>query len=411
MLSIISPKPLTVIDLFAGAGGFGLGFQLAGYKTVTSLEVDQWAADTLRYNHAQMNVIQQDIRHFQDAQQIQGVCSITPDVIIGGPPCQGFSVSGPAQKDPHDPRNSLFMDFAHWINVLMPPVFVMENVKGLLTRRNAQGESIVQIILQTFMKMGYCVEIWVLNAAEYNIPQIRERVFIVGNRLGKTAIGEPPKTSRLPSLNETSQLRPPLLFQSEDLPLSPSVWDAISDLPPLNAGDGQELQRVINQPQNDYQRLLQGHNGYLYNHVSMQHSKRLVERFKQVASGASSAEVPEAYRAHRRNGNGLHSEKMYDQNNRRLLPNRPSHTITASFYANFIHPFQHRNLTAREGARLQSFPDEYRFMGKKTTASHKLLQREGRLEELHLSQYNQIGNAVPPHLARQIAIHLLKVLR
>jgi DNA (cytosine-5)-methyltransferase 1 len=102
---------------------------------------------------------------------------------------------------------------------------------------------------------------------------------------------------------------------------------------------------------------------------------------------------------------------MYDQNNRRLHPYKPSHTIAASFYANFIHPFQHRNLTAREGARIQSFPDSYRFMGKKTVPSHKLLQREGRLEEKHLCQYNQIGNAVPPLLAKAIAEHLRKVIR
>ena len=97
-----------------------------------------------------------------------------------------------------------------------------------------------------------------------------------------------------------------------------------------------------------------------------------------------------------RNGNGKLSHRAYDQNNRRLHPHKPSHTIAASFYANFIHPFQHRNITAREGARAQSFPDKYRFMGKKTTPSHKLLQREGRLDDKYLCQYNQIGNAVPP---------------
>jgi DNA (cytosine-5)-methyltransferase 1 len=109
-----------------------------------------------------------------------------------------------------------------------------------------------------------------------------------------------------------------------------------------------------------------------------------------------------------RNGNGKISRQAYDQNNRRLHPYKPSHTIAASFYANFVHPFQQRNITAREGARLQSFPDWYRFMGKKTTPSHKLLKREGRSDDVHLCQYNQIGNAVPPLLAKAIAIHLRK---
>jgi len=152
--------------------------------------------------------------------------------------------------------------------------------------------------------------------------------------------------------------------------------------------------------------MLRGEQSVLYNHVAMKHSQRLVERFKHVRWGESSSDVPEEHRARARNGNGKISDTMYDQNNRRLHPHKPSHTIAASFYANFIHPFQHRNLTAREGARIQSFPDWYRFMGKKTVPSHKLLQREGRLEEKHLCQYNQIGNAVPPLLAKAIAAHL-----
>src|SRR5205823_5208908 len=106
----------------------------------------------------------------------------------------------------------------------------------------------------------------------------------------------------------------------------------------------------------------------------------------------SSSDVPEQHGARKRNGGGELSSKAYDQNNRRLHSSRPAHTIAASFYANFVHPFQHRNLTAREGARLQSFPDKYRFLGKKTVVSHRLLQREQRLDEKYLCQYNQIGN-------------------
>lgn len=401
---------LKVVDLFAGAGGFGLGFHLAGHEVMLALEIDAWAAQTLQYNNPGMRVVQADIRGFQSVDEIRNVCSLSPDIIIGGPPCQGFSIAGPAQKDPRDPRNSLFKDFARWVECLYPKVFVMENVKGLLTRRNADGENVMDIIHRTFIRFGYAIEVWRLNAAEYGIPQVRERIFIVGNRLGMETIGAPPQTHTLADA-QVNDPQMKLLDDTGSLPKAFSLADAISDCPPLQAGEGMEEQPYTSEPQNEYQRLLRGRQRVLYNHVAMQHSNRLVERFKHIGWGESSADVPEAHKARKRNGNGAISQIVYDQNNRRLHPYKPAHTIAASFYANFIHPFQHRNLTAREGARIQSFPDSYRFMGKKTTPSHSLLQREGRVAEKHLCQYNQIGNAVPPLLAKAIAEHLGKAIR
>ena len=146
----------------------------------------------------------------------------------------------------------------------------------------------------------------------------------------------------------------------------------------------------------------------LWNHVAMKHTKRVVERFKQISFGESQSDVVDEYAPRVRSNGHLISRKRYDQNNRRLRPDRPSHTIPASFYANFVHPFQHRNFTPREGARLQSFPDTYVFCGKPTVVSHKLLTREGRIAERHLCQYAQIGNAVPPILARAVAANIAK---
>jgi len=397
-----------VIDLFAGAGGFGLGFQAAGYSVYFSLELDDWAADTLSYNNPTMQVVKGDIRCYRSFNEIKAVCPISPDIIIGGPPCQGFSVAGPAQKDPRDPRNSLFKDFAYWVEVLNPQVFIMENVKGLIGRRNANGERVIDIIQKTFKNLGYAVNVWVLNAAEYGVPQMRERIFIVGNRLGITKIIEPPQTHIL--FNEKVTDSQGRLFLDDNLPSAITLWDAISDLPYLGASEGEEAQVYTREPLTEYQAMLRGQQSVLYNHVAMQHSTRLVERFKCIGWGESSADVPDEHRARSRNGNGKLSTTIYEQNNRRLHPYKPSHTIAAAFYANFIHPFQHRNITAREGARIQSFPDWYRFMGKKTVPSQKLLQREGRFEEKHLCQYNQIGNAVPPKLAMAIAEHLKKVI-
>jgi DNA (cytosine-5)-methyltransferase 1 len=138
----------------------------------------------------------------------------------------------------------------------------------------------------------------------------------------------------------------------------------------------------------------------------MKHTKRIVERFKQIKWGMSIKSVASEYSAKKRNGNGASSDVVYDMNNRRLNPEKPSFTIPASFYSTFIHPYQHRNITAREAARLQSFPDSYIFSGKRTVISSKLLQRQNRHTENHLSQYNQIGNALPPLLAKAIAEHI-----
>lgn len=403
---MVTAQPVA-IDLFAGAGGFGLGFEMAGFSVPLSVEIDAWACDTLRYNRPDMTVIQNDIRDFNTYLNVKEVCFVQPDIVIGGPPCQGFSIAGPAQKDPKDPRNSLFIHFAQWINFLEPKAFVMENVKGLLSHKNAEGRNVIEIIIETFEELGYFVEVWILNAAEYGIPQIRERIFIVGNRVGKK-LGIPLKTHSLNLLKiNPTQLS---IFDSIDLLPALSVWDTISDLPPLNAREGEEEQSYILEPQNDYQNWIRAENKTLYNHVAMSHSQRIVERFKHIKWGESSSDAPKEYGARRRSGNGELSQNIYDQNNRRLHPYKPSHTIAASFYANFIHPFQHRNLTAREGARLQSFPDYYRFLGKKTVVSHKLLHREERFKEKFLCQYNQVGNAVPPILAKTIALHLKEKL-
>ncbi len=397
-----------VIDLFAGAGGFSLGFKLAKYSICCSLEIDHWAADTLRKNKsAKTIVIEDDIRKYQTKEQIRRACrNCAPDVIIGGPPCQGFSVAGPAHKDPKDPRNSLFIDFARWVSVLQPKFFVMENVKGILSRRNAAKQKVVDIITKTFKDAGYSVEIWVLNAAEYGVPQLRERVFFVGNRLGKE-IHPPPKTHSLNLLLSTSSYK---LNLGNSLRPVITVDDAISDLAFLQAGSSKEIQDYQIKPESDYQKWAKGAQKKLYNHVAMKHTPSMIERFKLIRAGHSIMEMPTEYRAKKRNGNGQISEMPYHSNNRRLDPANPSFTIPAHFYSSFVHPHQNRNLTAREAARLQSFPDSYRFMGKRTVVSRKLLERYGRHEDNYLSQYNQIGNAVPPLLAQAIAEHINKYL-
>ena len=157
--------------------------------------------------------------------------------------------------------------------------------------------------------------------------------------------------------------------------------------------------------------MRKGAGNKVYNHLSMQHTNRMIERFESMTWGQSVSDVAAHLKPFKRNGKGARSSTSYDQNNRRMHPHKPCHTIAASFYANFVHPFMHRNFTAREGARIQTFPDRIIFKGKPTIVSRKLLAREGRVDENYLCQYNQIGNAVPPLLAEAIARNIFKELK
>jgi len=398
-------KPIKVLDLFAGAGGFGLGFRLASerYKLICSLEVDKWAVETLEANNKDNQIIiHDDIRQFDTTKRIMNACPSRPHIIIGGPPCQGFSVAGPV-KDVKDPRNSLFKNFAQWVSVLTPKLFVMENVRGLLSRKNEEGEKVIEIIKNTFSSIGYAIDIWELNAANYGVPQNRSRIIIVGNKWGST-ISVPCITHYLPDQK--------IKFRKILKKISPAikVITAIGDLPKLRAGEGREQSEYTNEPRNDFQRYLRGDQNILYNHVCMWHLPRVVKRYEEILKGLSLDEISNELRVRKRNGNGQISSSSYHSNYRHLKPKMVSYTVPASFYSNFIHPSQPRNITSREAARLQSFPDSYIFKGKRTQVSSKLLIKQGKETENHLSQYNQIGNAVPPLLAKAIANRLLEFL-
>ncbi|MGD9641393.1 MAG: DNA cytosine methyltransferase [Elusimicrobiales bacterium] len=389
-------KKTKVVDLFAGAGGFSLGFKLTGlYSISCEVEQDHWAANTLRKNKSRhTRVIEGDIQKYRTNEDILCACGKqAPEVIIGGPPCQGFSNATSRKRDLNDPRNSLFKYFAKWIEHLKPTLFIMENVRGILTRCNSEGIKTIDVIRKTFSNIGYeNLNVWRINSAEYGVPQFRERVFIVGH-IKNISIPPPPKTHYISK-------------KIKGLKKAVTVNEAVSDLPKIQASEGSEIQNYSAKPKSMYQKWARGDIGILYNHVAMKHTKRIIERFAQIKIGESVSDVSLEHKERKRNGNGEVSVVSYNMNNRRLNPNKPSYTIPASFYSSFIHPYLDRNLTAREAARLQSFPDNYRFMGKRTVISSKLTKRNGLPEHNHLSQYNQIGNAVPPLLAKAIAEHV-----
>ncbi|MFB6188025.1 MAG: DNA cytosine methyltransferase, partial [Halobacteriaceae archaeon] len=281
-----------------------------------------------------------------------------------------------------------------------------------------------QVVEGFLSELPYHFETEVLFAADYGVPQQRERVFFIGIR-DDIYDGESlsPERSHIPgdeddvSANSSGtgagqlKLGEVNSVEKADLKEYWTLWEAISDLPQVGAGEGQERFEYPKPPENEYQERMREGSDYIYNHVPMNHTDRIVERFKHIDWGESQSDVPEEHAPHIRGSTDEKSNVRYDQNNRRLYPHRLSHTITASFYSNFIHPYLHRNFTAREAARIQSFPDTHVFKGKKTTASNSLLKREGREDEMYMHQYGQIGNAVPPLMAKAIADRLGEILK
>lgn len=364
---------MKVIDLFAGAGGMSLGFEMAGFETKLAIEMDAWAAETYKFNHPSTEVINGDITKIKINTFEKFTNKI--DGVVGGPPCQGFSLAG--NRDPKDPRNSLFMNFIKVVKKVKPKFFVMENVAGILSMKTNEGVFVKDIILKEFDKVGYEVEIKKLNAADYGVPQKRMRVFFIGVM----------KEMKI----EPKTLFPKPMFSEKDYI---SIKQAIDDL---------KVTGKYDDPKTSYQiwaRSKMDSKTIPNNHVPMKHTQRIVERFKIIQQGQSLKDVPIEHMMRQRGDANKISGKIFSQNNMRPFYNKPSPTIAASYQGNFVHPKLNRNFTAREGARLQSFPDHYIFQGKRTTMSW----------EKNLSQYQQIGNAVPPLLAKAIAEQIKKTI-
>ncbi|PFA50305.1 DNA (cytosine-5-)-methyltransferase [Bacillus anthracis] len=385
-----------VIDLFAGAGGMSLGFEKAGFKVELAVEKDQWAADTYNFNRECSHMMVEDITNLDNTffKQYQGI-----DLIIGGPPCQGFSIAASNRRKENDDRNELYREFLRAITVIKPKVVFMENVKEIIKFKNKDGLFILEDIKDTLSNIGYKVHFEIVNAANYGIPQERLRFFLLAilDYEGEINFSDFQTHSSEESLITQKVL---------------TVWDAISDLPCVEPGKVPEdayFHYDVN-ASNDYQKSLRSEGLSIYNHVPMRHTSRTIEKFKLIKS-KNENNIPDELKPRVRGNAKEISQKTYSQNHRRIEIAKPSPTITASFYSSFIHPVQHRNLTVREAARIQTFPDHYRFLGKRTTLSKKLLEKKGIFEDLHLDQFNQVGNAVPPLLAQKFAEYILNILQ
>ena len=367
-----------IIDLFSGCGGMSLGFSMAGFKPILAIEKDAWAAETYSYNFNDTTVIVDDITQLSDLSGL-GLDNVEIEGILSGSPCQGFSFSG--KRDRNDPRNSLFMEFVRFVKYFQPKFCLMENVNGILSMKTLNGFKVKDIVVEEMTKAGYDVTIYRLNAADFGVPQSRPRVFFLGFRkdLGITNFELTP-----------TRLAEPYV----------TVAEAIMDLPQIEAKEGSEEMDYTKEPMNEYQKLMRLNSIKVYNHIAMNHSDRIVERFKHIGIGQSESDVAEEFAPRQRGNAGKVSGKSFHQNSYRPYPDKPSPTIPASFQSNFVRPYLNRNYTPREGARLQSFPDSFVFKGKRMSMSW----------EKYLNQYHQIGNAVPPLLAKGIAEQIKGVI-
>lgn len=337
-----------IIDLFCGIGGFSYGFEMTKHFE-TILGVDFWdvALKTFSRNHPKTNVVQGDVTKLENSffESYEGKA----DVIIAGPPCQGFSMSG--KRDVFDVRNSLFHEVIRIVSVVKPKVVVIENVVGLLSMRTPEGKDVKEEIKSDLENLGYKVEYKVLLASDYGVPQNRKRVIFIASLNGEIDYPKP------------------------TVPHPVTVGDALSNIP--------EKDKIYLPPQNDYQKLMSGRPGIL-NHNPINHAANIVARMHTVPQGGNWKDIP----IELGQGGGVHSN-----NYRRLKWDEPSITIKHVSKSMIIHPIYDRTPTIREVARIQSFDDNFEILG------------------TIYNQHQQLANAVPPLLGKAIATSVYKILQ
>lgn len=303
-------KKYTYIDLFSGSGGFSLGFDDAGFENIFSVEFNHDICETYRYNFPKHHLLECDIAELKEKEIKDIVGKKKVDVVIGGPPCQGFSMAGNiGRRFVDDPRNHLFKEFVRVVEVVSPTCFVMENVARLYTRLGGQTR---EEIIECFEKLGYVVEAKIVCASEYGVPQNRYRVLFIGRKTEDKNY-----TIRFPEKSKTP---------------APTIKDAIDKYPPLESGETSSIP----------------------NHEAMVHSAQMIEKMSYVKDGGGREDIPESIRPQK---GDIRKYIRYDSK-------KPSICITGDMRKVF-HYSQNRALTVRELAAIQTYPDSFVFLGNK----------------------------------------------
>lgn len=351
---------MNVLDLFSGCGGISLGFQLAGFNISGGIDIDDDSIKTFQKNFPKSKAICQSLLEYSDDKILDDFGKENIDVIVGGPPCQGFSSANRWNKENEDPRNKLFFEYLRFVELLKPKAVVIENVRGILSRDNGFAKNRIEQLLKD---LNYNVDCKVLNASDFGVPQNRLRAFFVAIRN---------------DLDET--------FDFEQLNKKPKVTvkEAIGELYSLDLDPKTVLK---GKPKNDYIKYLRKESQTIFNHEIIYPAKITQDRISHVPQGGNWADIPTELFPNNRNNR--HSSAF-----KRLAEQACSVTIdTGNAHSNYFHPIYNRIPTVREAARIQSFKDDFILEGSRT------------------SQYRQIGNAVPPLLAKAVADELLKYLK
>jgi DNA (cytosine-5)-methyltransferase 1 len=381
---------LNTIDLFAGAGGMSLGLEMSGFNVKAAIESVPRAAQTHQQNFRDCQMISGDIQDFS-AQLFAEAAQIEPgqiDLVAGGPPCQTFSTIGRAKirsikteiGEKADPRNYLFSNFFDYVSYFQPRVFLMENVPAIRSKYKGQ---LFSRILEIIDKLDYEVHISTLNAADFGVPQTRKRLFIVGTKKGLN-FTFPKPSHQNPDLKGGET-------RFNDMPLYSTVSDALGDLPVIFDGCREHRLPYRTDAFSNYQKQLRSKNGLVGNNTCRMSNDRAKAVFRHMKQGDKYMDLnPEVRRIL------PFREDIFHDRLKRLRSDKPSWTVLAHIGMDgymYIHPTETRTLSVREAARIQSFSDDFEFIGN---------MRE---------QYIQVGNAVPPLLAKALGASIMKCLQ
>lgn len=376
----LKEKAPTLIDLFCGCGGLSWGFEEEGFTLLLGADLRETALRTYVRNFPQATPLEKDLTDYSPHLLMArlGLNEGDLDCLVGGPPCQGFSKNVPARhRYLDDPKNRLVLRFIDFVRALRPKVVLLENVAEMV---NAYDQAYTSEVKEAFHGMGYEIQSVRLLAADFGVPQLRRRAFFFANRLGRPVVI--PESTHLPTGTN------PGLFNWRTAQPYISVWEAIGDLPSLESGGGASPTEYTTEARTEYQRLMRNGSSHLHDHVARDLTGPQLERVRHLRPGEG--EGVEALPRHLRPRSG------YSGAYARLRPHEPARTITRWVFhpgsGRYYHPYDNRVITIREAARLQSFPDRFVFEG------------------TYVQKASQVGEAVPPLLAKAFAQEAKRIL-